>query len=1048
MQPRVTAILVARNGAKHLERTLKALSQQTRKPDIVITVDCGSSDATAKMLAEFGPTQFIAADADLNFGQAIATAVRVTQPPTHDRELLWLLAQDSAPEPTALEALVDALEIAPSVAVAGPKIMEWIAGEYIHNFGESMTPAGTTVALVESELDQGQHDGLSDVLAVSAGGMLVRHTVWEKLGGFDPALPTVDDSLDFCVRVRLAGYRVSVVPSARIASAGDGVAGPNQSSRGRLRRRRVRAERSAQLHRRLAYAPAWALVFHWMSLLPLAFLRSIGQLLRKEPGAILGEFSAAFGAAFNGMRVSNARRAFAKTRTLGWASISTLRVPSAEVRQRQSLKREASLFGLHGERPEVRFFSGGGAWTMLAAAVVGIVMMVPLLGADTLTGGGLLPLSPTLPELWASVGYGWRDVGLGFVGAADPFAAVVAILGSVAFWSPSFALVLVYALAFPLAAVGAWMAATRLTDRGSLRALAAALWVLAPTFLIAIADGRPAAILVHLLLPWLFFTWFAAARTWSSSASASLLFAAVVACAPSLAPALLVVWLLSVALAGRRVMRFIGIPLPALALALPLIADQGLRGTWLDLVADPGMPVPSAQAPALQLLLGLPGTDGWAGVLDRFGIVGLDPQLFLPVLLAPLAVLALLALLLPGARLASGAWLVALLGFGTALAANQLVLAAIGADPVRVWSGSGLSLYWLGLIGALVIGLRSLSRFASAPGVVAALALAVVVLPLVASLHLGTAAVREGTGQTQPAFIAAEAGIDTRVGTLQLVPQADGGLLATIELGVGATLNQQSTLHSTDETFSAREKALAELAGNLASHSGLDTSADLADFGIRFVVLQPAVDTVEAADTAVRTETALDGNAALASVGETDFGRLWQFGEADAAASTSVPARAGGVFGLVTTLILLAVVGSAVLLSLPIGAGREAVRQASRDAIRREARANAKQKSKRVRRVKGRAVASDLETDRERPLGTDLEADLAMDRETGVGTGLESDDGFEPSGDGSAEPSSGPANPDEPTAAESSQAVPTVTEPSTNEPSTNEPRAAEDDNAR
>lgn len=984
---------------------------QTRKPDSVITVDCGSDDATAKMLAEFGPTQFIAADADLNFGQAINAAVSVTTPPAHDREMLWLLAQDSAPDPTALEVLVDALEIAPSVAVAGPKVMEWIAGEYIHDLGESITPAGTTVTLVESELDQGQHDGLSDVLAVSAGGMLVRHTVWDQLGGFDPALPTIDDSLDFCVRVRLAGYRVSVVPAARITSAGDGVAGPNQSSRGRLRRRRVRAERSAQLHRRLVYAPAGALVFHWLSLLPLAFIRSIGQLLRKEPGAIVGEFSAAFGAAFNGRRVSNARRSFAKTRTLGWDAISTLRVPSAEVRRRHTLKREASLFGLYGERPEVRFFSGGGAWTMLGATVLGIVMMVPLLGADTLSGGGLLPLSPNLSDLWASVGYGWRDLGLGFVGAADPFAAVVAVLGSIAFWAPSFALVLVYALAFPLAALGAWMAATRLTDRGSLRALAAALWVLAPTFLIALADGRPAAILVHLLLPWLFFTWFAAARTWSSSASAALLFAAVAACAPSLTPALLVVWALSVALAGRSIMRFIGIPLPALALALPLIFDQGLRGTWLNLVADPGLPVPSAHAPSLQLLLGLPGTDGWSGVLDRYGVVGVDPQLVVPLLLAPLAVLALLALLLPGARLASGAWLVAVLGFGTALAANQLVLAAIGAEPVRVWSGSGLSLYWLGLVGALVIGLRSLHRFASMPGVVAAVALAVVVLPLVSSLHLGTAAVREGTGQTQPAFIAAEAQIDTRVGTLQLTPQVDGGLLASIERGVGATLNQQSTLDSTDQTLSARDKAFAELAGNLASRSGLETSADLAEFGIRFIVLQPAGTSVEAAETALRTETALDGNAALAAVGDTEFGRLWQFGETDAAASIPLPARAGGVFRLVTLLIMIAVVGSAVLLSLPIGAGREAVRQANRDAIRRAARADGKQKqkqkqkSKRSRRAKGRVLESDLATPLEPPLGTHLEADLAMDRETGVGTGLESDNGLEPTGDGDAEES-------------------------------------------
>jgi hypothetical protein len=185
---------------------------------------------------------------------------------------------------------------------------------------------------------------------------------------------------------------------------------------------------------------------------------------------------------------------------------------------------------------------------------------------------------------------------------------------------------------------------------------------------------------------------------------------------------------------------------------------------------------------------------------------------------------------------------------------------------------------------------------------------------------------------------------------------------------------------------------LAELAGNLASRSGRDASADLAELGIRFIVLQPAGSSIDAADTALRTETALDGNSALAPVGDTEFGRLWQFGETDTAASTPIPARAGGVFGFVTLLIAFAVVGSAVLLSLPIGAGREAVRQANRDAIRRAARADAKQKPKRVRRGKG-SVASDLNTDRDVPLGTDLEADLAVDRETGVGTKLEAPDG-------------------------------------------------------
>ncbi|POH64083.1 hypothetical protein C3B61_13450 [Cryobacterium zongtaii] len=964
MQARVTAIIVARNGASHLERTLEALRRQTRQPDTVIAVDCGSSDTTSELLAAFGPTHLISADSALSFGAAISAATRVMSPPAGDHELLWLLAQDSAPAPGALESLIGALEVAPSVAVAGPKVMEWVADDYIHDFGESMTPYGATVTLVESELDQEQHDGMSDVLAVSAGGMLVRHSVWDKLGGFDPALPIVDDSLDFCVRVRLAGHRVSVVAAARVSSAGDGVAGPDGSSRGRASRRRARAERSAQLHRRLVYAPAWALPVHWISLIPLAFLRAIGNLLRKEPGSILGEFAAAFAAAFQGGRVLTARRRLAATRTLAWSSISSLRVSAAEVRRRHALTREAALTGLRGDRPEIRFFAGGGAWTLLAAAMVGVAILAPLIGAQSLTGGGLLPLSSTVGDLWANVGYGWRDIGLGFTGAADPFAVVLAVLGTITFWSPSFAMVLVYLLALPLAAVGAWMAATRLTHRGSIRAVAAVLWALSPTFLTALAAGRPAAIIVHLLLPWLFFAGFAAARSWSASGSAALLFAAIVACAPSLAPALLVGWLICVLVSGRSVMRFVGIPLPALALAIPLLWDQALRGNWLALLADPGVPVPTAPVPTWQFILGFPAGDfgGWTQLLPLWGGDAAVAGYLVPLLLIPMAVLALMALLLPGARGAALALVTALLGLGTAILAGSLSVAELGSQAVGIWPGAGLSLYWLGLVGAVVFAARGLHRMAIAPLVVTALALAVVSLPLAGAIPLGTSAVEEGIGRTQPAFVTAEAAVEPRVGTLQIVPQPDGGILATIVRGSGVRLDAQSTLNSTAGTLTEEQTELATLAGNLASQSGLDASADLAKFGIRFVLLLPAAAepaewgddvgiTQAASDTTTRTTTSLDGNAALAPVGDTAFGRLWRSDvPTDAAVNGQVPADAGGIFGLVTGLIALFVIGATVLLSVPTGAGREAVRQAHREAIRRASRLSKPAKPTRVAR--------------------------------------------------------------------------------------------------
>ncbi|WP_031262852.1 glycosyltransferase family 2 protein, partial [Curtobacterium sp. B18] len=219
MQPRVTAILVAANGADHLDRTLDALAAQTRHPENLVVVDLGSTDGSTADLAFGGSAELLRLPAGRPFGEAVARGEREAPPAVADEpvdEWLWLLGHDNAPAPTALADLLSAVEIAPSVVVAGPKLIDVDDPSRIRAFGESMTRFGRSLGLVQDELDQGQHDRHTDVMAVAAGGMLVRRSVWNELGGFDPALPNVDAALDFCVRVRLAGHRVALVPEARV----------------------------------------------------------------------------------------------------------------------------------------------------------------------------------------------------------------------------------------------------------------------------------------------------------------------------------------------------------------------------------------------------------------------------------------------------------------------------------------------------------------------------------------------------------------------------------------------------------------------------------------------------------------------------------------------------------------------------------------------------------------------------------------------------------------------------------------------------------------
>ncbi len=936
MFPRVTAILVVHRGGDHLRRTLAALDSQTRRPDAFVVVLTEADADAREQIAAASPTHVVELSQHLSFGEAIRAAERALDDPTSDADALWLLADDSAPASDALAALVATLETAKSVAIAGPKLREWDEPDRIASFGRTMTRLGRSVALVDDELDQGQHDGLSDVLGLDPAAILVRHAVWRGLGGFDPALPTVDDALDLSVRARLAGHRVAVVPEARVEFAGSGVAGPDTGSRARTIRRRDRATRAAQLHRRLVYAPLVTVPLHWLTFLPLALLRSVRLLLVKAPGAIPGEWAAAFSTMFSGARVPRARRALKRSRTVGWSAVAPLRMQPDELRRRRQQAAEARRARARGRAQELQFLATGGGWVLLVSAAASAVLFTWLIGATGVGGGALLPLSDGLAALWRNAAYGWRDIGTGFVGAADPFAGALAVLGSITFWAPSFALVLVWLLALPAAAMGAWFAASRLTERGSVRAVAALVWAFAPPFLIALGDGRPGPVLAHVLLGWLAFAAFGAATSWAAAATASLLFAAVIAAAPSLAPALILAWAVALAVSGRAWVRLAALPVPALTLALPLVIEQVGRGNAIALLADPGLPVGSTVPTTWQLALGFP--DGSWGGWDAFFVGGADVdfRLALSALILPLVLVAIAAVLAPRIKSAALALGAALLGFATAVGASHLAVATVGPADIALWTGAGLSLAWLGLVLAAVVALDAMRRGPALLGFVALAGVLAAILPTAVGLATDRVAIAPAAERTLPAFVAAEAQNDSRVTTMRLTPDIDGSLRATLERGRGVTLDEQSTLADTSETLSAEEEQLAEIAGNLASRSGFDPDAAIREFGVSFVLLDAPSDDAERAvvATAERARSALDGNAALIAVGETDFGALWRFVDAQAdAPAAQIPAGAGGWQAVLITVIQIVVLGATLLLSIPTGAGRERDR---RSTVRRE----------------------------------------------------------------------------------------------------------------
>lgn len=940
MPVRVHAILVARPdgrtpAAYHLRRTLAALAEQTRPVDVLTIVLCGGDDLIADVARSSSAESVVTAPGSTGYAEAIALVT-----PRLDGDAVWLLAQDTAPEREALARLAGALELSPSVACVGPKVVRWDDRSEIVSMGVGMTRLGRTVGLADGELDQGQHDGREDVLGVDVRGLLVRADAWRELGGLDPALLGADEGLDLGVRAHLSGSRVALAPAALVATAGDGVAGLPTPLTAQRRRRATFAARVAQLHRRLVYAHVVAVPFLWAAIIPLALWRSAADLVRKEPGSIVPEWGAAAVAMVRPVSVARARRRLRIVKRMSWAQLAPFRITQSEIRERFGNEPEDAATGSH-RRGELRFFAGGGAWLVLAALVASVAAFPALLAWPVLGGGALQPLRTTVVQLWADAAFGQRALGLDTIGPADPFASVIAVLGSLSPWEPSRALVVLWVLALPLAALGGWFAATRVTDRSVLRLAGGALWALSPALLVALTQGRPSAVIAHLLLPWLFVAGSVAHRSWAGAGAASLLLAAVIAVAPSLAPALAVLWAASIVLAvvlraGRGIARLVWTVIPTVAVAGPLVWSAVRRGEVWGLLSDPGMPWAGPQVAAdsagrALLTAGIP-TDDLAGWTT---LPGIGPTWWVPLLVAPLALLALAAPLTQRWAAGVGLLVITALGMATAFAAVGVSVSFEQSLTVAIWPGCGLSLAWLGMLGGALVTLDAglAPRLALARGFAAAAVVAAVLLlsvPSLTAMARETALLTNGPDSTLPAYVAAEGRDDPDVGTIVLTPQNAGGVSARVVWGGSETLGGQTTLLSTRTEPSPQDEEIADLAADLVTSSAEDVVADLADRGLGFVLVAPSLppESDEARAMRLSATTSLDQRETLDAVGETAKGALWRV-TAEVAPRPVAPESARATSAFLTTLQLTAV-GAALLLALPTAASRREARRTPR----------------------------------------------------------------------------------------------------------------------
>ena len=108
-EPRVTAVVVTYNRRDLLLEALAAVHKQSRPADTVIVVDNASADGTAAAVRSQYPGVHLA-ELTRNSGGAGGFAYGISLALAGETDLLWLMDDDTVPEPGALRALLAARE--------------------------------------------------------------------------------------------------------------------------------------------------------------------------------------------------------------------------------------------------------------------------------------------------------------------------------------------------------------------------------------------------------------------------------------------------------------------------------------------------------------------------------------------------------------------------------------------------------------------------------------------------------------------------------------------------------------------------------------------------------------------------------------------------------------------------------------------------------------------------------------------------------------------------------------------------------------------------
>ena len=223
---KLSIIIVSYNVRQFLEQALISIKKALRTiQHEIVVVDNSSADGTASMIGEqFPEVKLLANSMNRGFARANNQALAICR-----GEILCLINPDTLVQENTFEVLVRFFDHHPRAGAVGCKILNpdgslqlacrrsiptpWVAFTKISGLARLFPNSRTFGRYNLTFLDP---DQTTEVEAISGSFMMVRRSAIDQVGLLDPDFFMYGEDLDWCFRIRKAGWKIYYVPETQI----------------------------------------------------------------------------------------------------------------------------------------------------------------------------------------------------------------------------------------------------------------------------------------------------------------------------------------------------------------------------------------------------------------------------------------------------------------------------------------------------------------------------------------------------------------------------------------------------------------------------------------------------------------------------------------------------------------------------------------------------------------------------------------------------------------------------------------------------------------